>query len=403
MKTNKWILFSLAALICVAMMGGMYACSTGNAKEKNKELNAEPKKSAVFSMTKDQLGVMNIAFAQPEKKAIESFLYLNGKVKALPNLQATISSDTDGKIEEIFVHEGSAVAQGQAIITLRSMHLIELQNDYLTAKSEMDYLAIEYKRQQELRQNNIGALADYQTVAAKYEAAQGREKTIRAKLEILGVDLNNLQNPAKAQITRKVIIRSPVSGYVHKLPVKVGMLASPETVLAEVVNVSELRADLFAYDKDLSLISEGQTVELDFVNEKIPHLSGKVIHIERMIDTETKATSIHVQFNTSGKENLVFPGMSVRAVLKDASRNEMAYTVPAAALLQDDDFFYVYTTENPNNKNIQLKKHKVKVGKRNEKIAEIVFLNPVLEKNLYIAQNNVMIIEAERKKQQGNL
>jgi membrane fusion protein, heavy metal efflux system len=176
------------------------------------------------------------------------------------------------KIEEIFVHEGSAVAQGQAILTLRSMHLIELQNDYLTAKSEMDFLAIEFKRQQELRQNNIGALADFQTVTAKYEAAQGREKTIRAKLEILGVDLNNLQNPAKAQITRKIIIRSPVSGYVHKLPVKVGMLASPETMLAEVVNVSELRADLFAYDKDLSLISEGQTVELDFVNDKIAHL-----------------------------------------------------------------------------------------------------------------------------------
>lgn len=401
MKTKKWLLLSLITLVLVSLLAGIYACSKDVAKEKSTVDKLPKVKKGIFSMSKEQLKVMRIQFAQPKKKAIESFIYLNGKVKALPNLQATVSSDLLGKIEEIYVQEGSPVGKGQALLTLRSMQLIEWQNEYLAAKSEMDYLAVEYKRQRELRENNIGALADYQMVKAKYEASQGREKALRAKLEILGVDLSSLQNPSNAKITRQIFICSPVGGYVHKLPVKVGMLASPETVLAEIVNVSELRADLFAYDKDLSFIREGQTVELDFVNEKIPHLKGKVIHIERMIDTETKAASIHVQFNTLSKENLVFPGMSVRAILKEASRNEMAYTISVAALLQDDDFFYVYATENPHAKNIVLKKHKVKVGKRNDQMAEIVFLNPVSEENLWIAQNNVMVIEAERKKQQG--
>lgn len=352
-------------------------------------------------LTESQLATLNIKFAKPDRKQIVENVYLNGKVKSLPNLSATVSSNIEGKVDKIFVVEGSIVRKGQALMTLSSMELIELQNAYMTAESETDFSTIELERQKELIKNNVGALVDLQTAEAKYNSCLSREKTLKAKLDLLGISVTNLQDPKNVNVATSVTIESPIDGYVINLPVSVGVLASVQTILAEIVNVSELHAEIYVYDKDIDLVQDGQTVEIDFVNHTLATVKGTVKSISRSIDPETKAIEVHVTFSAP-KGALVLPGMSVRAIVLNKDKDVTAHAVPLSAVLQEEDNYFVFGTESTiGSGKLNIKKYKVNLGNKDENYTEVIFPNEVSDK-LTIAQNNVAALEMQRKQTSGS-
>ncbi|MCU0393602.1 MAG: efflux RND transporter periplasmic adaptor subunit [Thermoflexibacter sp.] len=388
---NIVLIYILTIIVCLSSCGG---------EEKAKENTS--KTPDFLELSESQLATLNIKFGKPEKKQIVQNVYLNGKVKSLPNLSATVSSNIEGKVDRIFVVEGSIVKKGAPLMTLTSMPLIELQNEYLSAKSESDFATIELDRQKELVRNNVGALVDLQTAEAKYKATLSRVKSLGAKLELLGINANNLQDPKTAKVSNAVTITSPIDGYVIKLPVSVGVLASEQTVLAELVNVNELHAEIYVYDKEIDLVKDGQSVQIDFVNHSFKSVVGRVQSISRSIDPETKAIEVHVTFNPPDNA-LVLPGMSVRAIVLNKDEDVTAHAVPLAAVLQEEDNYYVFGTDSEiGSGKLRIKKYKVNLGDKDESFTEIVFPNEV-PTNLSIAQNNVAALEMQRKQLIGGL
>lgn len=374
---------------------------SGCSEEKKAVETPKASNTDFLVLTESQLATLNIKFAKPDRKQIVENIYLNGKVKSLPNLSATVSSNIEGKVEKIFVVEGSIVRKGQALMTLSSMELIELQNAYMTAESETDFSTIELDRQKELIKNNVGALVDLQTAEAKYNSCLSREKTLKAKLDLLGISVTNLQDPKNVNVATAVTIESPIDGYVINLPVSVGVLASVQTVLAEIVNVSELHAEIYVYDKDIDLVQDGQTVEIDFVNHALATVKGTVQSISRSIDPETKAIEVHVTFSAP-KGALVLPGMSVRAIVLNKDKDVTAHAVPLSAVLQEEDNYFVFGTESAiGSGKLNIKKYKVNLGSKDENYTEVIFPNEVSDK-LTIAQNNVAALEMQRKQALGS-
>ncbi len=364
-------------------------------QEKTTEDTSKRSADEIF-MTDEQLKNLSISITNPKKKAIASFLSFNGKVKPLPNLQATVTTDIEGKIENIFVKEGQYVKKGSPLISLRSMALIELQNEYLASRSEADFLKIEFERQAELRKSDVGSLADFQNTESKYKASIGKEKAIRAKLELLGLDSKLLADSREVEISKTLIIRAPIDGYILILPVSIGMLAATQTTLAQIVNPSDLMAHVYVYDKDIDMIKESQEVDIDFINASFPVAKGRVVNIERGIDENTKAITVHVQFKSPPK-CLVLPDMNVKATIFSKDDEDLTFTVPNSALLKEDDSHFVYEVldKRDTKKRSILRKMKVNIQDKNDEVAEVIFKNEFME-NSKIAENNVMVLEAER-------
>lgn len=374
----------------------MAACS---AKKKNTAGTALKESNSVM-ISDSSLTLMDVQFIQPSVKLIESNIYLAGKVVAAPNNRASVSSDIEGKVERIFVTEGNFVKKGTPLMTLRSMALIELQNQYSEAKSQLDFLVLEYKRQEELMKNRIGALVDFQNTDSRYRAAASKVNALQAKLNALGFSKEFIDNP---EIATQLTIYSPIDGYVFQLPVQLGVLATTDMTLAEIVNVQELMADVFVYDKDLDNVVEGQKVEIDFITHSYPSVIGTVAHISRAIDPQTKAVTVHVKFKApEGK--LVLPEMSIRCVVIKKESTQPRLAVPRAAILDEDDHSYVYVYPQPakTGKEKELQKVRVFRGDQNEEWVHITFANePAGE--YQIVSKNVMIVENERKKRSGAL
>jgi len=351
-----------------------------------------------ISISDSSLALMNVQLIEPTFQVIKSNINLAGKVTTVPNNRASVISDIEGRVEKIFVFEGTYVKKGTPIMSLRSMALIELQRQYAEAKSQFDFLLLEYTRQKELADNHISALAKFQDIEAKYKASEGRVKALQAKLQLLGFSRSFIDS---CKIATHLTIRSPIDGYVFDLPVQVGVVATPETKLAEIVNTDDLIADVYVYDKDLDNVAEGQNVLIDFITHSYPSVRGTIMHIARAIDVQTKAVTAHVKFRAP-RGKLILPEMSVQCVVIKKASLEPKMVVPHSAILEEADRSYVYLRFSDSTASAQqlLYKYQVTKGDQNEKWVQVTFSNEP-KGNYKIVSKNVMIVENERKKRSG--
>lgn len=374
--------------LCVVL--GLVSCGEEKAKEN------ESKEPSYCELNKQQMDLMSIQTATAEEKDIKTVIYANGFVAAKPNLEAKVTSNISGRIEKIFVLEGSIVKKGEPLMSISSLEFIQMQQDYMSAYQDVVFLEKEYNRQSELRKADVGSVADYQSIESKYYGALGLEKALRSKLLLLGVDVENLKEPKTAIIKNEKYVVSPISGYVYALPVSIGTRADLGVVLANVIDLSELFADIFCYEKDLDKIAEDEEVEIEFVNKRIPKVNGKIKYIERSVDENSRSVTVHTLFKAP-PGFLVLPEMAIQAKIKSKLAAKPSLAVPISSIFEENDYSYVFlVTSMPNNK-FKLDKIKVKTGNNDGQFVEILSSTKEF-KGQTIASTNVFVLDSEYKK-----
>ncbi|MFN7312858.1 MAG: efflux RND transporter periplasmic adaptor subunit [Bacteroidota bacterium] len=365
----------------------------------NKENNANtPAKKDYDSiaLTQQQLKGVNVTFVQFTQRLIKPIIHANGAIRLLPESKAEVSSHINGKIDRIFVREGMYVNKNQALLSISSFDLLELQNEYVSAKNEAEFQRVEFERQGELKKRNMGVLADYQAAKAKYQSAIIKEKTLQQKLEMLGIDTRAFADLTNPHIQKTITIKAPFSGYMNKLNVHAGSLVQPETILAEIIDPKQLQAEVYVYEKDAELIKEGLPVTLNFVQNGIAPVQGKVLFVSRALDPTNKTITLHVQFAQPQHEE-IHADMNVKAVITGQAGSVAEMAIPATTLYDDGEHKYIFVAMNPKNEKVQMKKFRVEVLKEDEGYAVIKSIQK-LPKDCWIADYNVLAIEAERKK-----
>ncbi|WP_266367371.1 efflux RND transporter periplasmic adaptor subunit [Tellurirhabdus rosea] len=395
---NRYLILFLSA---AAVLTGLNACHDSNGKDTEEpaaaSANAANAVVDVIRLTPRQLESANVNLVQFEDRTLQPIIYANGVITLLPDSKAEVSSHIDGKIEQIFVREGQSVKKGQPLARISSFQLLELQNDYAAAHSEVEYLEVEYKRQDELRKSNIGVLADYQSVDAKLKAALARERALKNKLDIIGVPTASLIRTKDVRMTSSLVVRSPIDGFIFKFHENIGSTVQPETLLAEVINPNRTQADIYVYEKDADYVREGQPVELRFVNHSSAPVRGKVAYISRSLDAENRAITLHVTYERPKTSNLMLADMNVQARLIGVGTRTSQNTLPRTAILDDGEAKFIFLTSRWENDTIPLKKQKVEIVSQGESFVEVRPVGKV-PAAVKVANNNVLALEAERKK-----
>jgi RND family efflux transporter MFP subunit len=383
---NIYVAFSLVMILA--------ACSNSPKTETTAEITAIDSDS--ITLTQQQLNGVNVKFAQFTPRLIKPVIHANGAIKLLPESKAEVSSHISGKVERIYVREGMYVKKDQVLISISSFDVLELQNEYVSAKNETEFQLIEFERQSALKKRNMGVLADFQATKSKYQSAVIKEKTLKQKLEIIGIDtrlFNDLTNP---NIQKTLDIKAPFSGYINKLNVHAGSLVQTETILAEIIDPTQLQAEVYVYEKDAELMQEGLPVTLNFVQKGIAPLSGKVLFVSRALDPVNKTITLHVQF-TQPNNKEIHADMNIKAVITGISNSKPLLAIPSTTIYDDGDNKYIFVTMDPTKNQVGMKKFRIEILNEDEGYAVIKSIQQLPE-NCWVADNNVLAIEAERKK-----
>lgn len=232
----------------------------------------------------------------------------NGTIIVPPQKHVTVTMTMGGTVNSMDMFPGEYVKKGQVIATLKNPEFITIQQEYLDASSQLEFLEKEYVRQQNLSSQEAASQKRLQQSKAEYLSMKSRVDAAAARLELLGMDMARLKD---AGISPYLEIKSPISGYVTNMNGNVGKYFNAGDPICDVIDKGALLLELTAYEKDLDKLQIGD--EFDFhvngVADKV--FKATLLSVDQRVDDENRSVKIYLRIKNPGKE--FRPGMYVYA------------------------------------------------------------------------------------------
>ena len=155
---------------------------------------------------------------------------------------AKITSRIDGQVDQIFVQLGTRVKKGQPIVSIRSLQLDQLIEEYLVGKAQVDVAENTFHRTEKLRSDDIVPERKLVEDKGRYLEMKARYQHIREKLLNMGLtaqDLTGLEGGLHEE-SHRYTLTSPIPGTVVAQHAVRGQGVSPGHELFEVVDTSRV-------------------------------------------------------------------------------------------------------------------------------------------------------------------
>lgn len=293
--------------------------------------NKEKKNDSAGGGKKQPMAV-NAIVVTPED--FSNKLSLSGSIEA--NEQIEIRSEVSGIAEKIFFTEGAKVAKGQVLLKINDIELRAQAGQTRTRQT----LASENERRARL-------LLEKEAISREeYDIASADFKTAKAQTQLLN-----------AQIA-KTSIRAPFAGTVGLRSISPGTYVTPETLIASLVNSSQLKITFSIPEKYASQLRPNTTISFT-VAGSTEKFEAKIYALEPAIEVATRTLRVRaLAQNTQGK---LLPGTFAEVILP-LEKIEGAFTVPTEAIVPVQNGKKVFVTVNGKAKEV-----KVTTGTRTDK------------------------------------
>lgn len=365
MKINKkstqmrLIHFSLSIFTSAFML----SCGSETASIEETTLVEAAEGNTVVTEAQFEFGEMEFGtFArQPFHRVINT----TGMLDVPPENKSTVTAYFGGYVKEISLLEGQKITKGQTLFTLENPDYIQVQQDFLEAKSQLTYLESDYERQKALAKDKVNAEKTYLKAESDYQVMLTRYESLKKKLALMNIDPNTL-NPSNLRST--IAVKAPISGYVTSVLATKGMFLNPSDIAVTIMNMEHLHVELNIFEQDLRRVAIGQEVAFSLQNN--PTQYKAVVHlINKAIDPEKRTVNIHCHLVNENDASVFTPGMYVEAAIYASSDSTLA--LPKDAVISVEDKQYILVKKNRTAEGFELERREVKVGQASDTYIEI--------------------------------
>lgn len=324
--SRKTILVAFSALIMFGTLIGINSCNIGSSKTLNPKENA--------------LALPIIKVDTTTAITIKDYI---GNIEGKVNVE--IRPQVEGILEKIFVDEGAFVKEGQPLFQVDPLPYQEVLNNMIATenveKAKLKNAKLEIDRLKPLIDNEVIAQVQLETAKSNYDIAKASLAKATAAV-----------NSAKISLDY-TIIKAPVSGYIGRMPKRIGNLVSkgdkePLTVLSD---VSEVYVYFGMSESDFLYFSKGNKKE-DSVStgEYLPDVAliladgheyaekGKVDMINGQVNRTTGSISLRASFPNS--KDVMRSGNTGTIKLKETNPNVILIPQEVTTSIQDKTFVY---------------------------------------------------------------
>jgi RND family efflux transporter MFP subunit len=269
------------------------------------------------------------------------YLDVYGKVDVDENVNVTAM--IPGTVKKVYVKSGQRVSEGQL--------LAELDNEATLAgieeaKTGLAFAVEMFNKQKKLWDQKIGTEVQYLGAKNAKDQAEKRLATLNETLDMSK-------------------IKSPISGNVDEVILKVGQATAPGAPGIRVVNMSGLKAVADVAESFAGKVKEGNDVVVRFpdLNKEV---NGKVSFSSKVINQLNR--TFFVEVNLAGNDDYQ-PNMLAIMKIVDYQKND-AVVVPVNTIQNSEEGQYVIVAESKDGKLVAAKRN-VKVGYTYESNCEI--------------------------------
>lgn len=247
------------------------------------------------------------------------FVTATGTVEPLRTVG--INSQVSGALLRVSVEEGSVVAAGTVLARIDSR---ELEAQLASAAANLEVAKRAAERSQELRNQQINTIAEYERDQAAYASSRSTHDQLQLRLGY-------------------ATVRAPVSGVILEKRVETGDLVSPQTRLFTIGDVSTLVVRVPVSELDVMGLSQGDIVDVTLDAMPGQSVQGRVRRVFPSADTVTRLVPVEVALSGPAARS-VRPGFLARVSISLDPRTGVLL-VPGGALLQDPNGSVVYLVQ----------------------------------------------------------
>jgi membrane fusion protein, heavy metal efflux system len=325
------------------------SCGSKESKETTTTTTATPAEEEhenenpdIAVLTEEQIKSIGIELGTIENKQLTAALKTNGVLKVPNQNKATVNSIYNGVIKSLLVQPGNFVRRGQTIATVANPEFIQVQSQYLNVNSKIVLAELEVKRQQELNAGNAGALKNLQSAESELRSLRNTRSTLAQQIQLMGINPARLGN---GKLISVLPVTSPISGVVSNVLVKMGGYVDVTTVVAEIVDNSQLHLDLFVYEKDLPKLKNNQTIHFTVTNNPGKEYDAQIYSLGSSFEGDSKAVSVHAK--VKGDKTGLIDGMNVTAVISLANATVPAVPSDAIVTVDGKDYIFMLVDDEP--------------------------------------------------------
>ena len=321
--------------ICFAFL--ITACGSSN-QENNESI--ESLSTNEITLNQDQAKVLDLKIGNTQSILMSSTLDIQGKIDLPPQNIISVNFPLGGYLRSTKLITGMHVQKGEVIAIMEDQAIVQLQQDYLSAKAKSALASLDFDRQRNLVDANAGTSKNFQQAEAEFKMQQVMVKGLAEKLKLIGMDPASLN---ETNITGQVQLRSTINGYVSKVNVNTGKYVQPTETMFELIDPDDIHVALTIFEKDLNNIHKGDEVKIHFLNDPSKNYVAEVILVNKGLD-ENRTALAHCHFKSKPKDLL--PGMFVEGQV-DVS-NKKVIALPDEAIVRSGENQYVFIRKGVN-------------------------------------------------------
>lgn len=289
----------------------------------------------ITELTLEQMKAVGIELGQIDRRDISKKNRVNGMLRVPNSDKAVVTAIFGGVINTVNIHEGDYVKKGQVIATISNPEYIDVQEQYLVTKNQIVYAEQEVSRQQELFDNGAGAKKNLQSASVQLKDLRTKRASLTKRLQMMGFNVNTISD---ANIKNGLAITAPISGTISILNAKVGSYIDVSSSVAEIIDNGAIHLDLYIYEKDISGITLGQSVEFSLTNLPNRMYRAKVASIGSTFEDDSKTIVLHCTIE--GSKTGLIDGMSVVGTISLSS--DLSLVVPTSAIVEAEGKSYIF-------------------------------------------------------------
>src|SRR5215813_1139845 len=309
--------------------------------------------------------------------------------------EVTVSSEAEGRVEEVMVDVGDRVGKGQTLARVSPVEfqlMVDQQQAALRqararlgltetdgelkdarqaaevkkAAADLTDAEQKYKRAQSLLETGVIPRQQYDEAEARYKAAKANYDLAVQQVENMRASMQQSQvsvNLANKRL-RDTQIRAPFAGHIKSREVTTGQYLKVQTPVMSIVNVDPLRARLSVPEKMSPWVRVGREVKLSLEAFPGREFTGRISRINPSVEEKNRTFEIEALVANRGAE--LKPGSFVKATIQ-SDKIDQILVIPYNATSYLFGAYKVFVIQGQT-----IKEREVKLGDRLGDLVEII-------------------------------
>lgn len=300
----------------------------------------EPLADVTISLTDEAVRRAGIEATKVTASAEASRIRVPGVIRANAYKEIIVTPLVGGRITRVNAELGQAVSRGQTLAEVYSSELAEVQQQYLSARAELEAHDQQLRRTERLVEIGAASRQEMEKIHAEHTAQTTEVAGRRSQLVLFGLsDERIVRLTSAAGIITTANITAPLGGVVVQREANVGLNVEPSTPLFKVVDLSSVWVVGDLYERDFTHVRVGSPATITTTAYPDRALEGRVSYIDPQLRPETRTAEVRVEVpNPRGELRL---GMYADMEIGDA-RPSITTAIPRTAVQMVGDRAVVY-------------------------------------------------------------